>query len=326
MKCGIGCFKKRAGRCEAGERYFKKGRGHLLKPQKIRFEFMQAHSNEFPIKKMAKIFGVSRSGYYAYLARPSSSREKENCLLFLQIKSVYQENRQLYGSPRIHAALQKQGMSCSRKRVARLMNAHGIRAMVCKKKPHHKRVITEAAPNLLKQDFSAHAPNMRWSGDISYIKSDEGWLYLAVILDLFSRKVVSFSIGNHMKTELVKDTLQKARFKRAPSSGLVHHSDRGSQYTSHVFKGFCMESGVVLSMNSGSCYDNAAIESCFHTLKTELIYLKKFRTKREARMAIFEYIEVFYNRKRLHSALGYKSPKEFEQEYWENKWKKKICV
>lgn len=287
---------------------------------------MQTHSTEFPVKKMAKTFRVSRSGYYAYLARPTSNREKENHLLSLQIKSAFQESRQLYGSPRIHAVLQRQGIFCSRKRIAKLMYVQGIRAKTSKKSYHRKKMTAEAVPNLLNQDFSAKAPNERWSGDISYVKTGEGWLYLAVILDLFSRKVVSFSIDSCMKTELVKSALQKALFKRTPLSGLVHHSDRGSQYTSYAFKGFCEENGVVLSMNSGSCYDNAAMESFFHTLKTELVYLKKFRTKREAKMALFEYIEVFYNRKRLHSTLGYKSPEEFEQEYWENEWKKKICV
>lgn len=287
---------------------------------------MKVHVKEFPIEKMAKIMGVSRSGYYAYLHYFPSARKQENASIVLAIKEAYKESRKLYGSPRIHALLQRQGMACSRKRVAKLMKAEGIRAIMNMKGHRRKKMVGEASPNLLKQDFSASAPNKKWSSDISYIKTGEGWLYLAVIIDLFSRKVVSFTIESHMRAELVENTLQKAFFRRAPSLGLVHHSDRGSQYTSSSFRELCLDSGVTQSMNSGSCYDNAATESFFHSLKTELVYLDNFKTKREAKRAIFEYIESFYNRKRLHSTLGYQSPEEFEQNHWEKQWREKICV
>ena len=287
---------------------------------------MKAHAKEFPIEKMAKLMRVSRSGYYAHLHRLPSAREKENALLVLAIKEAYQEGRKLYGSPRIHALLQRRGMVCSRKRIARLMQIEEIRAITSRKGSRRKKMVGEAAPNLLKQNFLANAPNEKWAGDISYIKTGEGWLYLAVVIDLFSRKVVSFSLNSHMRAELVESVLQKAFFRRSPSLGLVHHSDRGSQYTSSSFRELCLDVGVKQSMNSGSCYDNAAVESFFHSLKTELVYLKGFPTKKHAKMAIFDYIESFYNRRRLHSTLGYQSPEEFEHNYWQRQRKEKICV
>lgn len=287
---------------------------------------MRENAYQFPIKKIAKVLNVSRSGYYAYLTRPPSVREEENKKLILEIKKAYQNNRKLYGSPRIHALLKREGSICSRKRVARLMRLEGIKAITNQKSYRRKNMEEIACPNLLKQDFFASAPNEKWVGDISYIKTGEGWLYLAVILDLFSRKVVSFSIDNHMKSELVESAFQKALLRRAPIGELMHHSDRGSQYTSKNFKDLCKIAGIKQSMNSGSCYDNAAMESFFHSLKTELVYLEKFKTKMEAKRAIFEYIESFYNRKRLHSTLGYMSPEEFEKQYWENEWKEKICI
>ena len=286
---------------------------------------MKENAYQFPIKKMAKIFNVSRAGYYAYLKRPLSSREEENKQLLLEIRKAYEENRKLYGSPRIHAFLKRKGILCSRKRVSRLMRLEGIKAKT-KRKCHGQKNMEEiAAPNILDQNFFANSPNEKWVSDISYIKTKEGWLYLAVTLDLFSRKVVSFSIDNHMRTELVESTLQKAFLRRSPIGDLVHHSDRGSQYTSKRFQECCKNFGIRQSMNSGSCYDNAAMESFFHSLKTELVYLEKFNTKLEAKRAIFEYIESFYNRKRLHSTLGYMTPEEFETRHWKN-IKEKICI
>jgi transposase InsO family protein len=292
----------------------------------MRFEFMEKMRNQFPIKKMAKILSISRGGYYAYAKRPPSARGEENKKLLMEIGKAYEENRGLYGSPRIHAALKRKGMVCSRKRVARLMKLNSIKAVTKKRRSGRKHLERVVAPNILEQDFFAGAPNEKWVSDISYIKTEEGWLYLAVILDLFSRKVVSFSIDTHMRAELVESALQKALLRRSPLGDLVCHSDRGSQYTGGSFKELCERSGVRQSMNSGSCYDNAAVESFFHSLKTELVYLRRFNTKEEARRAIFEYIESFYNRKRLHSTLGYMAPEEFEEQYWRNISEKKFCV
>lgn len=276
---------------------------------------MKRNSGQFPLKKMAEVMGVSRSGYYAYLNREPSLREQENIKLNQEIKCLYEEHRGLYGSPRIHASLKRNGWSCSRKRVAKLMRKEGLRAKMNRGFQNHKKVPERAAPNLLEQNFNSDHPDRIWVSDITYIKTGEGWIYLAAILDLFSRKVVGWAIEDHMRVELVEKALKKAIFRRKPERGLIHHSDRGSQYTSNHFKKICEDQSIILSMNSGSCYDNAAMESFFHTIKTELIYLQKFSTKQEAKSLLFEYIEGFYNRKRLHSTLGYQSPEMFENRY-----------
>lgn len=283
---------------------------------------MQKNAQLFPVQKMANVLRVSKSGYYAYLKRSISKRKKENHHLSQAIKSIYQENRGLYGSPRIHAMLLKKGFLCSRKRVAKLMRTLHLRAIMNKKFSHRKKIQLKSAPDYLRQKFEADSPNSAWTADITYIKTGEGWLYLAAILDLFSRKIVGFSMQEHIRTELVESALKQAYFRRGPQKELIHHSDRGSQYTSDSFKTLCTSYRIKMSMSQGSCYDNAAMESFFHTLKTELIHLQKFKTKKEAKMAVFEYIEHFYNRKRLHSTLGYVSPEQFEQNY-ENQ---KFCV
>ena len=283
---------------------------------------MQKNAQLFPIQKMANVMRVSKSGYYAYLKRSLSKRNEENHRLAQEIRSIYQENRGLYGSPRIHAMLLKKGFSCSRKRVARLMKTLHLRAIMNKKFNHRKKIQLESAPDYLEQKFEADSPNSIWAADITYIKTSEGWLYLATILDLFSRKIVGFAMQEHMRAELVESALKQAYFRRRPQKKLIHHSDRGSQYTSKSFKALCTSYLIKMSMSQGSCYDNAAMESFFHTLKTELIHLQKFKTRKEAKMAIFEYIEHFYNRERLHSTLRYVSPEQFEQNY-ENQ---KFCV
>jgi putative transposase len=276
---------------------------------------MKNNTNQFPLKKMAEVMKVSRSGYYAYLRRETSLRKKENIKLMHEIESIYEEHRGLYGSPRIHAVLKHHGWTCSRKRAAKLMQKAGLRAKTNKNFQKRKKFIERAACNLLKQNFTVDHPDRIWASDITYIKTGEGWIYLAATLDLFSRKVIGWAIEDHMRIELVEKALKQALFRRKPELGLIHHSDRGAQYTSNHFKKICDNESIILSMNSGSCFDNAAVESFFHTVKTELIYLKKFKTKQEAKRALFEYIEGFYNRKRLHSTLGYLSPEVFESKY-----------
>jgi len=264
---------------------------------------------------MAIVMGVSVRGYYAYLERPISTREKNNCNLEQAIQSVYKQNRGLYGSPRIYAVLKIQGYACSRKRVARCMQKLGLRALMNKKFTPRKKTCIESFSDRLQQNFETSCPNSVWAADISYIKTNEGWLYLAVILDLFSRKVIGFSIQDYLYSEIVETALKQAYFRRSPKEKVIHHSDRGPQYTSKSFRKLCEEYAVDQSMNHGSCYDNAVVESFFHTLKTELVHLQNFKNKKEAKMALFEYIEHFYNRKRLHSALGYLSPEQYEQNY-----------
>lgn len=273
---------------------------------------MKKYANNFSLKKMATIMQVSRSGYYRYIKRGASKRDVENIKLNKEIKQIYQEYRGLYGSPRIYAILKNRGIKCSRKRVAKLMKAKGLRARMNKKFKVRKKYKNEAAPDRLNQNFHVGEANRVWVADICYIKTKEGTLYLAAVMDLFSRKIVGFSIDDRMRSDLVKKALAQAFFRRRPGKGLVHHSDRGSQYTSRDFKNLCKQYFIEQSMTSRNCYDNAAMESFFHTLKTELVYLTNFETKQAAKTDLFEYIEGFYNRKRLHSTLGYVSPESFE--------------
>lgn len=282
---------------------------------------MKKYSKEFSIEKMAYIFGVSRCGYYEFLNRGLSKRSLENQVLLEEIKGIYKNSRRTYGSPRVHAELKKQGKFCSRKRVAKLMQQEKIQAKMRKKwkmttQPDKKTVMV--APNHLNQNFMVEAPNKVWASDITYLATQEGWLYLAVVMDLFSRKVIGFSIGDKLKTDLIMNAIKQALYNRDMNKGLMHHSDRGCQYTSKEFKEITSRHGIQLSMSAkGRCYDNAVVESFFHTLKTEETHLCTYRTKEEAKLSIFEYIEVFYNKKRIHSTLGYLSPVDFEKA-WEN--------
>ena len=281
----------------------------------MRFLFMKDHCKEFTIEIMARTLRVSRQGYYNFLKRGASKRTLENRRLIEKIKQAYKKGRGTYGSPRIHKELKKEGESCSRKRVARLMKQESIQAKMRKKwkvttKNNPK---AKAAPNHLNQNFIAEKKNLVWVSDITYIPTAEGWLYLAVVLDLFSRKVVGMSMGNSLETHLVARALKQAITHRGVHINLTHHSDRGCQYTSKEFEELTMHYGIRLSMSAkGKCYDNAVAESFFHTLKTEHTNHCNFKTRDEAIYSIFEYVEVFYNRKRLHSFLGYQSPEEFE--------------
>ncbi len=273
---------------------------------------MKTHSREFSIEKMAEVFKVSRCGYYEFLNRKSNKRDLDNKALIEEIKNIHKDSRGLYGSPRVHAELSKKGKKCSRKRVAKLMKKEKIQAKMRKKwkvttQPSKKAI--EVAPNYLNQCFTIDAPNKVWISDITYVWTEEGWLYVASTMDLFSRKVVGLSMGNRLETRLVTGALKQALYRCSPKEGLMHHSDRGSQYTSTEFKELTQRHGIYLSMSAkGHCYDNAVAESFFHTLKTEETHLKRYRTREEAKLSIFEYVEVFYNRERLHSTLGYVSP------------------
>lgn len=236
----------------------------------------------------------------------------------------------LYGSPRIHEELKKRGRRCSRKRIANLMKQEKIQAKMrkkWKKTTQQSKKVVEIAPNHLDQQFMVDEPNKVWVSDITYVWTSEGWLYVSIVLDLFSRKVVGLGMGSTLETGLVIKALKQALYRRSVTTdGLMHHSDRGCQYTSKEFRELALSQGIRLSMSAkGHCYDNAVAESFFHTLKTEEVYLKRYRSREEAKVAIFEYIEVFYNRERLHSTLGYRSPKEFE-EVWEKEQIKSIYV
>lgn len=245
-----------------------------------------------------------------------SFREKEDERLLSKIKVIHAEKRQRYGSPRIHAELKSQGECCGRKRIARLMHKNGIQAKHKRKfkattDSQHKLSV---APNLLEQNFTVSEPNRIWTADITYCWTLEGWIYLAVVLDIYSRKIVGWALSERITRDLVIKAFLMAYWSRKPGRGLIHHSDKGVQYASHDFQKLLSDFGILQSMSGkGNCFDNAITETFFHTLKTELMFDRIFKTREEAKSAIFEYIEIFYNRERRHSSLGYCSPVDFEQ-------------
>ena len=276
---------------------------------------MCAHTGRVPVRLMCRTLAVSPSGYYAWVARPESRRTAENRRLVAEIRVIHAASRQTYGSPRIHATLQAQGQRVSPHRVARLMRADGIRAKTVKQ----WRATTDSAhpypvvPNTLNRQFAVAAPNRVWAGDITYIWTAEGWLYLAVVLDLYSRRVIAWGMGSRLTQELATAALTMALEHRRPARGVVHHTDRGSQYAATGYRELLAGHGLTASMSRrGNGWDNAVVESFFHTLKTELVFHRRYLTREEARQDIFEWIEVFYNRVRRHSTLGYRSPAEFE--------------
>ena len=281
------------------------------------YEFMKNYSMQFEIRKMAEVFKVSRAGYYNSIDRVASKRQQDNRDLLVKIRSIHTQSREIYGSPRIHIALKRMGERCSRKRVSNLMRLNKIKAKSLKKWRVFDKAckdMTRIAPNIVNQKFNAPAPNLTWVSDITYIRTKEGWLYVAAIMDLFSRKIIGMGMSDRIDTNLIKLAFTQAVCHRSPKPGLVLHSDRGSQYTSQEYKLVTQNQGVELSMSAkGYCYDNAAMESFFHTLKTEHVYFCNYQTRQEAALSIFEYIEVFYNRQRIHSTLNYLTPVEFEQ-------------
>lgn len=282
----------------------------------MKYRFIADHEREYSVKQMCQVLGVQRSGYYAWKDRPVSSREQANEELLAKVRQAFHHSRCTYGSLRIHHYWLRRGYHFSRHRIARLMkSAHMIPVRMTKWHPRttQQRLGNRIAPNLLNQDFQATHPNQKWVGDITYIDTAEGWLYLAVILDLFARRVVGWAMGDHLDANLVERAWQMAVINRHPPAQLLHHSDRGSQYTSQAYWKLLTKAKCTLSMSrTGNVYDNAAMESFFATLKGECA-VSQFTTRAEARSAIFEFIEVWYNRQRLHSSLGYFSPEEFEQ-------------
>jgi putative transposase len=280
------------------------------------FNLIDAEKASYPVAVLCRMLGVSKSGYYAWRDRPPSERRQQDALLIEKIREIHSRSRETYGYPRVHAELRSLGVRCGRRRVARLMRAAGLRGCVRGKKRRTTRCDPRAAPapDLLRRDFVAGRPNRVWLADITYIPTREGFLYLAFILDTNSRKVVGWSMAPHMRTELVVDALEMAIWRRRPVAGLVHHSDRGVQYTAISFGRRLEEVGIVPSMGrTGTALDNAMAESFIATLKTELVHRRRFLDREVARSAIFEYLEGFYNRRRLHSALGYKSPVSYEE-------------
>lgn len=281
-----------------------------------RYRFISAEKAQYPVTLLCRVLGVARSGYYAWACRGASARAQADEELAAQIVQVHEASRRTYGAPRVHAALRASGTVCGRRRVARLMRAAGRvgrarrrRARTTVPDPAHP-----PAPNLVARDFAASAPDRLWIGDITYVPTWEGWLYLAVLLDAHSRRVVGWAMADHLRVDLALDALRMALGARRPAPGLVHHTDRGCQYTAGAYTARLAAHGLVISMSrAGDCYDNAMAESFFATFKTELIDTRPWPTRRAAQRAIFEWIEVFYNRQRSHSALGYRSPVVFEQ-------------
>ena len=279
---------------------------------------IQTLAAQFAVRDLCRILEVPRSGYYQWRKRVPGLRQKANVQLLGRIQEAFAQSRQTYGSPRITQQLRRQRIQCSENRVARLMKAHGIRPK--KKRPFRPRT-TETHPNLmpapnrLKDQPPPARPDQAWAADITYVWTTAGWVYLAAVMDLCSRKIVGWSLGSSLETSLVKEALQAALVVRRPAAGLLHHSDRGSQYASGAFQALLHFSKIIPSMSAaGNCYDNAAMESFWSTLKGELIQRCDFHDLAEARLAIFDYIAIFYNRQRLHSALGHQSPVEFEEQ------------
>lgn len=279
------------------------------------FKFIEREKANYPVSRLCRMLDVTRAGFYAWKSRPPSARELANRKLLDEIKSVHAESRGTYGARRVHAALAYRGMVVSRGRIERLMSEAGLTGLTRNKRLRTtiKAPGVKSAPDLVSRDFMPDSPDRLWVADITYLRTFEGWLYLAVVIDCFSRRVVGYAIDDSMRAELVVDALEMAVWRRDPKAGVVHHSDQGSQYTALIFGERCRDAGVEVSMGSRGCaYDNAVAESFFKTLKTELAYRRSWPSKEELRRSIFEWIEVFYNRKRLHSTLGYRSPEQFE--------------
>jgi len=282
----------------------------------MKYAFIEKHCSAFGVERMCRVLQVSRSGYYDWRKRGVSNRTEANQELLKLIECAMQMSRRTYGSPRITAELNAQGIKCSKNRVARIMRENGIRAKTKRKfkattNSKHKFPV---ADNILNRHFSATAPNRKWTSDITYIWTHEGWLYLSVILDIYSRQIVGWAMSERLTKELTIDAFEQAVSHRELSSAVIFHSDRGSQFACTEFRELLAKRNMIQSMSrAGDCYDNAITESFFGTLKTELIYFEEYCSRDEARRSIFEYIEVFYNRQRRHSALGYMTPAEFEQ-------------
>jgi putative transposase len=281
----------------------------------VKYTFIDQHQSQFKINSMCRVLRVHRSSYYAWKAAPVSRRATEDATLLLEIQRSYEESYGIYGSPRIHRDLREAGIRCGVKRVARLMQQARLKSTRGYRRPRHiSGKPSSAAPNRLQQQFTVAQPDSAWVTDITYVRTYEGWLYLAVVIDLYSRTVVGWSMKPTMATEIVLDALLMAVWRRKPKHSIIIHSDQGSQFSSDDFARWCKDHQLIPSMSRrGNCYDNAVAESFFSSLKKERIKRKIYSTREEAKSEIFEYIEVFYNRKRRHSHLNQLSPVEFEK-------------
>jgi putative transposase len=280
----------------------------------MRFQLIDAAKEDFPVARLCQVLGVSQSGYFTWRSRPASPRQREDLILLAHIRSAFTLSHETYGSPRMTRELQDKGIG--RRRTARLMRENGLKA---RQKRRFKRTTDShhafpVAPNLLEQDFSAQRPNQKWNADISYVWTSEGWLYLAVVLDLFARRVVGWAVSDRLHKELALEALRKALVIRQPGEGLTHHADRGSQYCAIEYQSALKKHGIAISMSGkGNCYDNSVVETFFKTLKSELVWRTVFQTRAEAEEAIGRYIDGFYNPVRRHSTLDYVSPVQFER-------------
>ena len=284
----------------------------------MRYLFIEREKANHSIVMLCRVLRVSCSGFHAWRKREPSARAQEDAVLTERIVTIHEQSRQTYGAPRIHAELAAAGIRCGTKRVARLMRRAGI--VGCHRRRQVVTTIREASgplvPDRMERQFVAEAPNVKWTADITYVPTWAGFLYLAIVLDVFSRRIVGWAMADHLRTELVLSALDMALWNRRPAPGVIHHSDHGCQYTSVAFGSRCQEAGVVPSRGSrGDCFDNAVTESFFASLECELLDRHVFRTRTQARTAIFDYLEGFYNTHRRHSALDYLSPAEFERRF-----------
>jgi putative transposase len=282
----------------------------------MRYDFVERHRETWPVRLMCRVLHVSPGGYYDWRGRPQSAEAQRREALIVSIKAIHGEVKARYGSPRIHAELVARGEPCCVKTVARLMRQHGIAAKTkrkfrCTTDSNHAHPVAE---NVVNRDFEPMAADRTWTADITYVATGEGWLYLAAVEDLYSKRIVGWSMGSRIDSRLVVDALEMALAARQPGAGLVAHSDRGSQYASEHYQGLLARHGITCSMSRrANCWDNAPMESFFASLKKELTHGETFATREEARASLFAYIEVFYNRIRRHSSLGYESPAEYER-------------
>jgi transposase InsO family protein len=283
----------------------------------MKFRLIDRAKAEFPIERMCDVLGVSPSGYFAWRERPACRRQKEDMVLLAHVRSAFALSSDTYGSPRMTRELRDDGLKVGRRRTARLMRENGLKA---RQKRRFKRTTDSqhawpVAANLLDQDFAAERPNQKWGADISYVWTREGWLYLAVVIDLFARRVVGWAVGDRLHRDLAVAALRRALATRRPPAGLIHHSDRGSQYCSVDYQAELRRHGILISMSGrGNCYDNAMVETFFKTLKSELVWRTMFSTRAQAEQAIARYIDGFYNPVRRHSALDFVSPAQFERQ------------
>ncbi|MGE7917307.1 IS3 family transposase [Lysinibacillus xylanilyticus] len=320
-------LEKRIRDLEEENAILKKANGHLCKRPEVVYNFIQQHRHEFRVAKMCEVLGVSRSGYYEWLNRPKSNQKERKEKLTSQIKRVYLDSRRNYGSPKVTKQLNSEGVSVSQKTVSRIMKEEGIRSKTVKKykATTNSKHNLPVYPNLLDQQFKVERPGQAWVADITYIWTSEGWLYLATIMELFSRRIIGWAMDERMTKELVILALKRAIRTQTPTPELIHHSDRGSQYASKEYQQVLRTNKMISSMSrKGNCYDNACIESFHSVIKRELVFHEKYKTRDQAKKSIIEYIVSFYNYKRIHSFTNYMSPIAYEKQYFKTSQKTKV--